>query len=53
MTNFVRGFHGLSPSEKAAAFVPADHEDQKAGGSHAAVYESKFGNPHSADLVQQ
>jgi len=30
-TNFVRGLRGLSPSEKAVAFVLADHDDHKGG----------------------
>jgi len=32
-TNFVRGLRGLSPSEKAVAFVLADHDDHKGGGT--------------------
>ncbi len=33
-TNFVRGLRGLSPSEKAVAFVLADHDDHKGGGTY-------------------
>ncbi len=36
-TNFVRGLRGLSPTQKAVAFVLADHDDHRGGGCFASM----------------
>jgi len=36
-TNFVRRLRGLTPAEKAVAFVLADHDDHKGGGIYASM----------------
>lgn len=37
-TIFVRGLRGLSPSEKAVAFVLASHDDYKGGGAYPGMH---------------
>lgn len=57
-TNFVRRLRGLDPSEKAVAFVLADHEDHKTGetypGMETVAEEAGFAfRQNASDTVQK
>lgn len=56
-TNHVRRLRGLTPSEKAVAFILADHDDHKGGGSYPSVAtvaeEAGFAfRQNASDIVQ-
>jgi hypothetical protein len=56
-TNFVRRLRGLTPSLKTVAFVLADHDDHRGGGSYPSMLtvaqESGFAfRQNASDAVQ-